>query len=106
MITDIAAALGQTEDRLHKARAGIGKLEDLLKQARKAGLTKDTETMNAISALGVIAGQIAAAELGLYEEHAKMTARAVDLGMDTGGPLSVLARHQPEIETRDSGGGR
>lgn len=95
----IAAELGRIEINLHKARAGIGKVEGMLKEARAAGLAKDGETMAMISRLGMIAGQIAAAEGGVYGEHAVMTQRAIERGVDTGGPLAVLTKFQPAAPT-------
>ena len=103
IVSAIAAELGRIEDRLHKARDGVGKVEGLIKEARRAGLAKDGETMAMVSRLGVIGGQIAAAEAALYAEHAIMTERAIRDSVDTGGPLTVLTRFQPDASTRDGG---
>jgi len=106
VVEKIATELGAAETALHRSRANLGKVEKLLKEARKDGLGKDSEVMLMISRIGVIGGQIAAAELALYEAHADMTAKAIAKGVDIAWPLKVLERFQPETSTRDSGGGR
>jgi hypothetical protein len=106
VVEKLATELGGAETALHKARASMGKIERLLKEARKEGLGRDSEVMLIVSRIGAIAGQIAAAELGLYEAHADMTAKAIAKGVDIAWPLKVLERFQPETSTRDSGGGR
>ena len=106
LVAKIASELGKIETGLHRARTGIGKVESLLKEARKLGMARDTETMIMISRLGAIAGSVASAEENIYMVHGDMTARAIGDGIDTGGPLAVLAKWQPEITPRDGGGGR
>ena len=106
VVEKIATELGAAETALHRSRANLGKVEKLLKEARKDGLGKDSEVMLMISRIGVIGGQIAAAELALYEAHAEMTEKAKAKNVDIAWPLTVMAKWQPEITTRDGGGGR
>lgn len=103
VVGKIATELGNTEAALHRARSGLGKVEKLLKEARKEGLARDSEVMQMVSRIGVIAGQIASAEMALYEAHAEMTTRAQAKGVDVNWPLKVLEKWQPEISTRDGG---
>jgi len=105
-VDKIKAKLAMVETGLHAARAALGQLEPLLKQARRLGIGKDFEVMAEISHCGVIAGIMAQAELATYQMHERMTGKAKAGGVDTGGPLAVLRKYQPDVAPMDGGGGR
>lgn len=106
LVTKGQKIIGDAETRLHMARADLGKLERLAKDAYKLDLIKGTEAMLKVSELGQIAGIIAQAEERLYRWHAEATAAAIGKGVDVPGPYAVLKPFQPDVTTQDGGGGR
>ena len=104
-VAKIVAKFATLEASLHAAQNAARQMEGLFKEARKLDIGGDFLVMQAISRVGVIGGDLAAAAVKTYDLHKDLTDHAKAEGIDTGGPLTVLRKFQPAT-TKDGGGSR